>query len=105
MGIRPLHDGCRRSHNVILLFNFFADLPKHLPEELVQTLINDASVRIERIVSHGHASPDGFWYDQDQNEWVMVVKGEARLRFEGDEQPVGMKPGAWLNIPAHRKHR
>jgi cupin 2 domain-containing protein len=90
---------------VILLSNLFADLPKHLPEELVQTLINAGSVRIERIVSHGHASPDGFWYDQDRPEWVMVVKGEAKLRFEGDEQPVGMRPGDWLNIPAHRKHR
>jgi cupin 2 domain-containing protein len=90
---------------VILLSNLFADLPKDLPEESVQTLINAGSVSIERIVSHGHASPDGFWYDQDQHEWVMVMKGEVRLRFEGDELPVAMKPGDWLNIPAHKKHR
>ena len=85
--------------------NLFADLPSHLPDELVTTLLNATNVRIERIVSHGHASPEGFWYDQDQHEWVMVLKGAARLRFENDEQPVEMKPGDFVNIPAHKKHR
>ena len=85
--------------------NLFADLPQHLPDELVTTLLDAANVRIERIVSHGHASPEGFWYDQDQHEWVVVLKGAARLRFEGDEQPVEMKPGDFVNIPSHKKHR
>jgi cupin 2 domain-containing protein len=76
-----------------------------LPQELVRTLINDANVRIERIVSHGHASPEGFWYDQNQHEWVVVLKGAARLRFEGEDQPVEMKPGDFATIPAHKKHR
>ena len=83
--------------------NLFADLPQHLPQELVQTLLTAANVRIERIVSHGHASPEGFWYDQDQHEWVVVLKGAARLRFE--DRMVEMKAGDFLNIPAHRKHR
>src|ERR1700678_1962282 len=48
--------------------NLFGNLPAHLPQELVQTLLTAAQVRIERIVSHGHASPDGFWYDQEQHE-------------------------------------
>jgi cupin 2 domain-containing protein len=85
--------------------NLFHDLPHHLPQELVRTLINDANVRIERIVSHGHASPEGFWYDQNQHEWVVVLKGAARLRFEGEDQPVEMKPGDFATIPAHKKHR
>ena len=85
--------------------NLFADLPQHLPDELVTTLLDATNVRIERIVSHGHASPEGFWYDQDQHEWVVVLKGVARLRFENDEQPVEMKPGDFVNIPAHRRHR
>ncbi len=84
--------------------NLFAVLPQHLPQELVQTLLTAAQVRIERIVSHGHASPEGFWYDQDQHEWVVVLKGAARFRFEGEE-PVEMKPGDFLNIPAHKRHR
>lgn len=62
-------------------------------------------MRIERIVSHGHASPDGFWFDQDQHEWVRVLNGEARLRFEGVVQSVEMMPGDFMNIPAHRKDR
>lgn len=59
--------------------NYFDELPKHLPGEIVQTLVEATDVRIERIVSYGHASPADFWYDQDQNEWVTVLKGEARL--------------------------
>ncbi|MCX7408696.1 MAG: cupin domain-containing protein [Planctomycetales bacterium] len=85
--------------------NLFTDLPQHLPDELVTTLLDATNVRIERIASHGHASPEGFWYDQDQHEWVMVLKGAARLRFEDDEQPVEMKPGDFVNIQAHKRHR
>ena len=73
--------------------NLFDDLPQHLPTELVTKLLEAGSLRIERIVSHGHASPEGFWYDQTQAEWVIVLKGGARLRFEGGEPLVEMKPG------------
>lgn len=83
--------------------NLYHDIPQHLPHELVQTLLNAANVRIERIVSHGHASPAGFWYDQDQHEWVLVLTGAARLRFEDDL--IEMKPGDFVNIPAHQRHR
>ena len=81
--------------------NIFADLP----EELVEVLAENKHVRIERIESTGHASPDGFWYDQDENEWVVVLKGAAKLLFEGEDRPVEMKPGDHINIPAHKKHR
>ena len=83
--------------------NLFTDVPANLPDELLTTLLEAASVRIERIVSHGHTSPDGFWYDQDNHEWVIVLQGAARLRFE--DSIVEMKPGDFLNIPAHKKHR
>jgi len=83
--------------------NLFTDLPENIPDELLTTLLKAANIRIERIVSHGHVSPDGFWYDQDEHEWVIVLKGEARLRFE--DRIVEMKPGDFVNIPAHRKHR
>ena len=76
-----------------------------LPEELIETLLDANNVRIERITSHGHASPEGFWYDQEQNEWVVVLQGRATLRFENDEPPVDMEPGDFVNIPAHRRHR
>jgi cupin 2 domain-containing protein len=83
--------------------NLFADGPPNLPAELFTTLLDAANVRIERIVSYGHASPESFWYDQVQNEWVVVLKGAARLRFE--DRTIGMKPGDFIDIPAHKKHR
>lgn len=83
--------------------NIFDDLPQHLPKELVQTLIRAADVRIERIVSHGHASPAAFWYDQPQHEWVIVLKGAAKLQFE--DGMMEMKVGDFINIPAFKKHR
>ena len=83
--------------------NVFDELPQHLPRELVQTLLEAPNLRIERIISHGHASPEGFWYDQDQHEWVVVLKGAARLQFE--DGVVEMKPGDFINIPAFKKHR
>ena len=80
--------------------NLFADLPRQLPDELITTLLDAADVRIERIVSDGHASPEGFWYDQDRPEWVVVLTGAARLRFE--DETVELKPGNFLNIPAYK---
>ena len=83
--------------------NLFSDLPPNLPNELYTTLFEATNVRIERIVSHGHASPEGFWYDQDQHEWVVVLKGAAWLRFE--DEMIEMKPGDFRNISAHKKQR
>jgi cupin 2 domain-containing protein len=84
--------------------NLFTDLPSTFPEELVEVLAKNQHVRIERIVSTGHASPEGFWYDQDEAEWVVVLKGKAKLLFE-DGETVEMTPGDHVLIPAHRKHR
>ena len=83
--------------------NLLHPLPGDLTEEVFTALLRHDAVRIERIVSNGHASPDGFWYDQDENEWVIVLKGAARLQFE--DTSVDMKLGDFVNIPAHKKHR
>ena len=83
--------------------NIFDDLPQQLPKEVVQTLIQADDVRIERIISHGHASPPDFWYDQPNHEWVIVLKGVAWLQFENGL--VEMKVGDFINIPALKKHR
>jgi cupin 2 domain-containing protein len=85
--------------------NLFADLLTTLREELVTILAENRHVRIERIASTGHASPEGFWYDQVEHEWVVVLKGEANLVFEGDDEPITMRPGDHVVIPARRKHR
>jgi cupin 2 domain-containing protein len=83
--------------------NLLADVPRQIPSELFTTLLEADNVRIERIVSQGQASPGGFWYDQAQHEWVMVLKGAARLRFE--DECIELKPGDFISIPAHKKHR
>jgi len=85
--------------------NLFSDIPTSRPKELTEVLAEATSIRIERIVSHGHASPEGYWYDQDENEWVVVLKGRAKLLFEGDDEPLEMRPGDFVNIPAHKRHR
>jgi cupin 2 domain-containing protein len=83
--------------------NLLSNLPQNLPEELTTVLLKGDQVRIERIVSTGHKSPEGFWYDQSEQEWVMVLQGAARLQFE--DRVVEMTAGDWINIPAHHKHR
>ncbi|MGD8579002.1 MAG: cupin domain-containing protein [Lysobacterales bacterium] len=84
--------------------NLLKNLPTDLPEELFETLVQSETVHVERIVSRGHVSPAGDWYDQERNEFVLLLQGAARLEFkEGYE--VELEPGDWLGIPAHRKHR
>nr|WP_246499560.1 cupin domain-containing protein [Azospirillum soli] len=79
-------------------------LPVSLPDELFTTLAASGNVRIERIVSTGQASPEGFWYDQGWDEFVLVVQGAARLEVEGEgERPLA--PGDWAMIPARTRHR
>jgi cupin 2 domain-containing protein len=85
--------------------NLLTNIPTSLAEELIEVLVENKAVRIERIVSTGHNSPENVWYDQEEHEWVVVLKGQARLLFEDDIESVDLKPGDHINIPAHRKHR
>jgi cupin 2 domain-containing protein len=85
--------------------NLYQDLPADLPGERFDPLLARPGLRIQRIVSRGQCSPQGFWYDQDQHEWVLLVQGEARLAFEGDAEALHLLPGMYVDIPAHRRHR
>jgi cupin 2 domain-containing protein len=85
------------------LIDLFAELPTSLIEERFETLVERPGLKIERIVSLGHASQPGFWYDQPWRECVVLLAGAARLRFEEGE--LELKPGALVEIAAHRKHR
>ena len=85
--------------------SLFTQIPQEFLDELVQTLCSTGKVRIERIVSRGQASPEGFWYDQEQAEFVLLVQGSAGLRIEGHDDILVLKPGDYLNIEAHLKHR
>jgi cupin 2 domain-containing protein len=85
--------------------NLFSGIRDDLPEEWFTPLQQAKGLRIERIVSQGHASPPGFWYDQDEHEWVIVLQGSAAIQLEGDSEPMELQPGSYLNIPAHTRHR
>ncbi len=85
--------------------NIFSSIPDDFPQELLQDILITDGFKVERIVSKGHSSPEGFWYDQDENEWVILLKGSAGLLFEGSDDMVELKPGDYIDIPAHLKHR
>ncbi len=84
--------------------NIFSEIPEELPEEFLQDIIRSDSFRLERIVSRGHATPSGQWYDQDWDEWVLLLTGSAGLRIEGGETVV-LRPGDHVHLPARQRHR
>ena len=84
--------------------NLFEKIPGDLTDELFQTLLARDQLKIERIISHGHSTPDGQWYDQEWDEWVLLFQGTAKLLYENGEQ-VSLRAGDYLLIPAHVRHR
>ena len=84
--------------------NLYTALTATTEGEAFETLFQCSGARVERIVSHRHASPPGFWYDQDGGEWVAVLQGEATLEF-ADGRLLDLRGGAWVSIPAHVRHR
>jgi len=85
--------------------NLLAGIPATLPEELQQTLLQRNGLRLERIVSRRHQSPPGFWYDQSEDEWVLLVSGSAELEFADPPGTRPLRPGDHLLIPAGCRHR
>jgi cupin 2 domain-containing protein len=86
--------------------NLRSELPLQPREaEIVDVLLERPNVRIERIVSTGQATPEGEWYDQETDEWVLVVAGAARLRIESEDKDRDLGEGDWIFLPAHCRHR
>jgi cupin 2 domain-containing protein len=85
--------------------NLFANVATNLSEEEIMILAELPGARIERIVSTGKASPPGFWYDQDRPEWVVLLAGSAGLLIEGEDAPRVLRPGGYVEIPQHVRHR
>lgn len=85
--------------------NLLENVPAHLTEELTETLATGSRVRIERIVSTGQCSPEDFWYDQPEHEWVAVIRGEAELEYHADGLRLRLSAGDHVTIPAHCLHR
>jgi cupin 2 domain-containing protein len=84
--------------------NLLTSLPDHIDHEQVEEVLSQPNVKIERILSKGQTSPETGWYDQDKNEWVVVLQGAGDITFE-DGDKVRLQPGDHLNIPAHRRHK
>ena len=84
--------------------NIFSSIPEQLPDELCESLLNAKALRIERIVSKGHSSPADFWYDQTENEWILLLQGAAQLGF-ADQSTIDLTPGDYLLIKAHCLHK
>ena len=84
--------------------NIFQNIPSNLTQEFFETLLESENIKIERIISYGEGSPKEGWYDQETNEWVVLLEGEAMLAFEGREN-LHMHTGDSINIPAHTKHK
>lgn len=87
----------------MLVSNLYSQIPGDLVEERFESLLTSTNVRIERIVSHGHASPPGFWYDQAEGEWILLLQGATRVQLE--TEMVELRPGDCLNLPPHTRHR
>jgi cupin 2 domain-containing protein len=85
--------------------NMLAGLPPPAADEAIETLLKGDGIRVVRIVSHGQASPAGFWYDQAEAEWMLVVSGHARLAIEGEAEARALGPGDSVFLPAHCRHR
>jgi cupin 2 domain-containing protein len=87
------------------MHNLYSGLTPSPGAEQFVDLLSQPGLRIERIVSNGQASPPGFWYDQPQAEWVLLVQGDASISFEGEAAPRLLRAGDFLDIAAHRRHR
>jgi cupin 2 domain-containing protein len=89
----------------VKLENIFSRIPYLTQGEISEALLTTEDFKLERIVSLSQATPLGEWYDQDTNEWVVLLSGSAGLLFDGEEEIFIMKPGDYVHIPAHRRHR
>lgn len=85
--------------------NLFQPLPQLSRDEVFEDLLRGGAFRLERIVSTGQATPQGQWYDQDTAEWVVLLSGSASLRFADEDALHEMRPGDWVLIAPHRRHR
>jgi cupin 2 domain-containing protein len=85
--------------------NIFSAIPQGTDKETLDIILDSGNLRIERIISGGHSTPPGQWYDQEQDEWVILLAGSAAVMFEGSSEAISLKPGDYVTIPAHRRHR
>jgi cupin 2 domain-containing protein len=89
----------------MMINNLFTHITQASDSEVFETLLQTDALKLERVVSTGQATPPGQWYDQDRDEWVVLLSGSAGLLFDGERDIRVLKPGDYLLIPAHTRHR
>jgi len=85
--------------------NVLHNIPESVDDEIFENLVVGDTFRLERIVSHGQATPEEEWYDQDRDEWVLLLAGSAAIQFEDQLHAIELKAGDYVLIPAHKRHR
>ncbi len=85
--------------------NLLVNIPARSGEELFETILETSGARIERIISYGQSTPEGEWYDQEDDEWVLLISGSADLLIEGESEPRCLCAGDYLLLPARCRHR
>jgi cupin 2 domain-containing protein len=89
----------------MVIRNLFSGIPESTVDEIIEPFLKTDHFKLERIISQGQKTPPGEWYDQDTNEWVILLSGSAGLLFEGETDVCVMHPGDYIHIPAHQRHR
>jgi cupin 2 domain-containing protein len=89
----------------MVIRNLFSEIHDSMSGEFFEILLRNEHFKLERIISSGQASPPGEWFDQEMNEWVILLSGSARLLFEGERDAYMMRPGDYIHIPTHKRHR
>ncbi len=89
----------------MVIRNLFQEIPESTVNEIIELLLKTDHCKLERIVSRGQKTPPGEWFDQEMNEWVILLSGSAGLLLEGETDAYTMRPGDYIHIPAHRRHR
>lgn len=88
-----------------MIGNIFEKLPADTSRENFEDIFLAPNMRVERIVSNGQATPPGNWYDQDWDEWVIVLQGSAGVRLDDQAEIIGLQPGDYIYLKAHHRHR
>jgi len=84
--------------------NIFSNIPAEIADEIFEDIIMTETLRVERIISKGQTSPESGWYDQSENEWLIVLSGYGIIEYINGVKVI-LKQGDYLNIKAHEKHR
>jgi len=85
--------------------NIYSHIPNSKRKEVFQALLHNKNVKIERIISCGQATKKDKWLKTRHVEWVILLKGAAKLKFRKNNRLFNLKSGDYILIPANTPHR